>query len=408
MNTTTKSTTAGATGTRLAAVRAAVTRWRARWAARAQYRAADDAIGRLLDHQLPVTADPRQRSALLTRCAGWQEAMANAYATECDPDGRGQPGQPDRLTPAEADMVASLRAGAALFGLLAAVERAAAGTGRLTVHPMLLPLLDAEPILAAMAGQPSLAGRAELLRPLYEAVLPVVGDHAAEVIACLPSPGFRGWEALPWWQQAPVSPAGLWMVARTAFAARWRLGGDRRAGLAPVYRWINAAGTELLARVRAGAAAAVCEQTGRGLACRLCRDTPGPAGVSDTGRRCVMCAGTGRIEPIDTIAGTALPTALPTALQEADQQAEVLTQRHLDAWTANTGTPVLAVFVSGWPGEEDDQVLCPPCALEVQPPLVRTVLCDQDDQDEGHTGRACTRCRRPFGQPDNRPDTTQP
>jgi hypothetical protein len=52
-------------------------------------------------------------------------------------------------------------------------------------------------VLARMAATADLDERMDLLRDLYDAVYPLVGGQAAEVLATLPAPGWYGWDRFP-------------------------------------------------------------------------------------------------------------------------------------------------------------------------------------------------------------------
>lgn len=268
--------------------------------ARAAYWAADAEIRRPLDG-LAVASEAAERARLLERCAQLEQQMADTYTAAYGPD------------PIEwedgRDLAESMRHSAQLYRLLAAVEEHVGWGVELPRAEVVYqaPTLGAIawPVLERIAAEPVLAARTVLLEELYEAVEPVVGGQAAEAIACLPSPGYIGWDSLrergDWYAELPVSPAGAWAAIRTAALARLLL---RLRGLAGLYGWIDAAPTEQLARVRAGAAAMVCARAGRGTGCPRCgqRGIQPAAGdaVADLGRggvmRCERCVGVGLVD----------------------------------------------------------------------------------------------------------------
>jgi hypothetical protein len=55
----------------------------------------------------------------------------------------------------------------------------------------------AESVLKRMAATANLDERMDLLEELYDAVYPLVGGQAAEVLATLPAPGRYGWDCFP-------------------------------------------------------------------------------------------------------------------------------------------------------------------------------------------------------------------
>jgi len=270
--------------------------WRDTWAAQTEYRQLDRAIHRPLD-ELAVTGDPQRRAELLADCAQITLRMAEVYPTAFGLDPL--PDEPGR------DLADSMRYSGRLYGLLAQVEESVA-RGRSTLPSGTSPLVTAaRPVLERMATEPALVVRASMLAELYDVVEPVVGGQAAELLACLPSPGWLGWETLrergDWWVELPVTPPGLWCAARTAVVARLRA---RLQGLRGLWRWISRASTEQIARVRAGAAYAACRRYGRGTDCPRC-GTDGaqpPVGdsVTETARRgfmrCEHCLGVGLVD----------------------------------------------------------------------------------------------------------------
>lgn len=100
-----------------------------------------------------------------------------------------------------------------LLGMLADVEaHVAAGSGWDTRPDSAaaddMQVMDAaEMVLTCMAATPDLDVRMELLENLYDAVYPLVGGQAAEVLATLPAPGRYGWGPIP---AAPLAvPRGV-------------------------------------------------------------------------------------------------------------------------------------------------------------------------------------------------------
>jgi hypothetical protein len=90
-----------------------------------------------------------------------------------------------------------------LLGMLAAVERHVAAGTEWDTNPDsdaaddMRVLNAAEMVLERMTATADLDERMDLLRDLYDAVYPLVGGQAAEVLATLPAPGRYGWDRFP-------------------------------------------------------------------------------------------------------------------------------------------------------------------------------------------------------------------
>lgn len=152
-------------------------------AAERAYWAADDAAHEA-HASLGRAVDPLQRARLLRALAGYELDMAHQFHAAFGVD----------LAPGESGhMATSLGRSAHLLMLLHHVEYAVSiQRGRYADGSR----LDhaAEMVLDEMAATPDLVDRMRLLERLYDVVLPLVGGQAAETVACLPTPGMRGWE----------------------------------------------------------------------------------------------------------------------------------------------------------------------------------------------------------------------
>lgn len=103
------------------------------------------------------------------------------------------------------DLADSLASSALLVRLVADAEQAAVSSmPRIFVNTELEPY--AGPVLARMATTPDPLARGELLDDLYDAVVDIVGEQAAETIACLPAPGH--WEPVTFSQWCSAVRAG--------------------------------------------------------------------------------------------------------------------------------------------------------------------------------------------------------
>jgi len=159
-------------------------RWRVRCRARADYRAAERAAGRV-QARLAQAYLPGERADLLTALADHEYLMAYTHRAAFGPDPMAH--EDGR------DLAESLKFSAELAGLLAEVERCVADGrpfGRCGTFPL---IAAAGPVMAIMAITADLAGRTALLAELYDAVEPVIGGQAAELLWCLRSPGHSGW-----------------------------------------------------------------------------------------------------------------------------------------------------------------------------------------------------------------------
>lgn len=148
-------------------------------------------IGRVWD-RLAESTDGHDRAKLLMDAASLEREISEAYrAGGSEP----LPDEPGR------DMAGSAAMTAQLLDALADVEFVAAGS--LTRRHATGTAFEAAggAVLDRMAATTDLTARAELLEELYDAVVDVVGDQAAEVLYGLPyAPGMTGWrheESLP-------------------------------------------------------------------------------------------------------------------------------------------------------------------------------------------------------------------
>jgi hypothetical protein len=146
------------------------------------YYASDRVLGYLLI-ELEDEGDPAARSAILRAMAGLEYARSRAHTPALGPDPNEDEGGRDV---AESDRLAS-----ALLYLLAGIESAVCmGQECIFDGRFDWTWLTAEgrDVAQRMAATPDLPTRHAMLANLYDAVHPLVGGQAAEVIACIPAP----------------------------------------------------------------------------------------------------------------------------------------------------------------------------------------------------------------------------
>lgn len=165
-----------------------IRRWllnrRYRRAARNDYWA-NDRYGREAHAFLAAATDPFDRAMALRDLAVADQAMGMNHDEAFGPASSNEDGTGPTMADAHLWSARLCRA-------LATVEQAVA-TG--DIREMADERIEqvAGGMLDQMASHQDLGRRMALLQDLYEAVVDLVGAQAAEVVACLPSPGMTGW-----------------------------------------------------------------------------------------------------------------------------------------------------------------------------------------------------------------------
>jgi hypothetical protein len=158
-------------------------RWADTVASGRTYLGTEKAIRRT--RRLLATATSRgDRAAYLRQLAMYENDLAQLHTATFGPDSdEDDDGR---------DVAESLASSASLLRALADAESTTADW-----PPRIPARADIEQVAGAIldriAATPDLTARRQLLEDLHNAVTPVVGTHAAETLASLPSPGYIGW-----------------------------------------------------------------------------------------------------------------------------------------------------------------------------------------------------------------------
>lgn len=150
--------------------------------ARRAYFAGDEIQTYILWERLFREADPAERARLLRAAAGCEYVRSVAHTPAFGPDPNAD--EPGRDV-AESDLFSSQ-----LLYLLADIEECVATGADLQQGQMQVAGFSVWSwgVAVHMASTPDLPERHAMLADLYDAVHPLVGGQAAEVLACIPAP----------------------------------------------------------------------------------------------------------------------------------------------------------------------------------------------------------------------------